>query len=108
MTLGSGPAGGGVIVVPMVTGQRIRLSAQHLALAGAAITWTTAPTYFAPMGMNVIATAPGTGYFVDYVDGAIVVAPCNAFIVGANAGVTLTATVAIWGIEAPQQARAIQ
>lgn len=64
-------------------------------------TYTTAPTYLAPMGPNVIATAPGQTLMVDDVDGRIVVPQCTAFFVGANAGVTLTATVTIYGIETP-------
>jgi hypothetical protein len=64
-------------------------------------TFTTAPTYLAPMGPNVIATAPGQTVMVDDVDGRIVIPQCTAFFVGANAGVTLTAVVTIWGIEVP-------
>lgn len=64
-------------------------------------TYTTAPTYLAPMGPNVIATAPGQTIMMDDIDGRIVVPPCNAFFVGANAAVTMTATVTIYGIENP-------
>lgn len=64
-------------------------------------TYTTAPTYLAPMGPNVIATAPGQTMMVDDVDGRIIIPQCTAFFVGANAGVTLTAVVAIYGIEVP-------
>lgn len=64
-------------------------------------TYTAAPTYLAPMGPNVIATAPGQTVMVDDVDGRIVVPQCTAFFVGANAGVTLTAAVTIYGIETP-------
>lgn len=64
-------------------------------------TYTTAPAYLAPMGLNVIATAPGATAMVDDVDGRIIVPQCVAFFVGANAGVTLTATVTIYGIEMP-------
>jgi hypothetical protein len=64
-------------------------------------TYTTAPTYLAPMGPNVVATAPGQTVMVDDVDGRIVLPQCTAFFVGANAGVTLTAAVTIYGIEVP-------
>lgn len=66
-------------------------------------TYTAAPTYLTPMGVNIGAAAPGAAnaVLVDDVDGRIVVPPCNAFFVGANAGITLTAAVAIYGIENP-------
>lgn len=68
-------------------------------------TYTAAPTYLAPM-FGVAGTAPSSTP-VDDVDGRIVIAPCSAFFVGANAGITLTATVAIYGIEQPIHQRAI-
>lgn len=64
-------------------------------------TYTAAPTYLAPMGPNVIAAAPGQTVMADDIDGRIVVPQCTAFFVGANAGVTLTAVVTIYGIELP-------
>lgn len=65
-------------------------------------TYTASPTYLAPM-TNVGVAAPGAtnGTMVDDIDGRIVVPQCTAFFVGANAGVTLTATVTIYGIEMP-------
>lgn len=66
-------------------------------------TYTAAPTYLAPMSVNVGVAAPGAtnGIMVDDVDGRIVLPQCTAFFVGANAGVTLTAAVTIYGIEMP-------
>lgn len=64
-------------------------------------TYTTAPTYLAPMGPNTIGTAPGQTIMVDDVDGRIVVPQCTAFFVAGNAGITLTAAVTIYGLEIP-------
>lgn len=64
-------------------------------------TYTAAPTYLGPMGPNVIGTAPGQTIMMDDVDGRIVIPPCNAFFIGGNAGITLTAAVTIYGIENP-------
>lgn len=65
-------------------------------------TYTAAPTYLAPV-FNVGVAAPGAtnGVMVDDIDGRIVIPQCTAFFVGANAGVTLTAAVTIYGIELP-------
>lgn len=64
-------------------------------------TYTTAPTYLAPMGPNVIAAAPGQTIMIDDIDGRIVVPQCTAFFVASNAGTTMTAAVTIYGIENP-------